>query len=279
MASAVLVLSYRVAGGFAGVGAAGGQGPGEPSGLSGSFDAPSVGLLVAMVVPAAGVAITGTRPSPRPGDGVLVVAAVLWCPAGAEGAVLVQHGGQVFQMLAGVVSGCFVLVVAGAGEGLEVEVEVAFTDGELPGPVSAARIGLAGRDEGRVHPVLRGGVARRARSSSCSGLPGGVAAGGLPAGVPDRSAVRAGHRHADGTSLVFGDFAREVAGEVSVDGTELVQVPGPGAGLEPGTGGEGQVQPAGHPVVPGPAGLGPAGLGSGGRGSGGAAARAVSVVV
>src|ERR1700678_4552251 len=94
-----------VAGGCAGVGAAGGEGPGEVSGLSGAFDVPAGCLFVAVVVAAAGVAVAPAAPSLRRGDGVFVVGLVLRCPAGAQGAVLVEDGGQVPEEFAGIVAG------------------------------------------------------------------------------------------------------------------------------------------------------------------------------
>src|ERR1700678_3852106 len=100
-----VTFSCWVAGGCAGVGAAGGEGPGEVSGLSGAFDVPAGCLFVAVVVAAAGVAVAPAAPSLRPGDGVFVVGLVLRCPAGAQGAVLVQDRGQVPEEFAGVVSG------------------------------------------------------------------------------------------------------------------------------------------------------------------------------
>ena len=50
-----VTVSGGVGGGCAGVGAAGGEGPGEVSGLSGAFDVPAGCLFVAVVVPAAGL--------------------------------------------------------------------------------------------------------------------------------------------------------------------------------------------------------------------------------
>src|SRR5580693_3540061 len=99
-----LAGSGRVAGGFAEVGTAGGEGPGEVAGLSGAFDVPAGCLFAAVVVPAARVAVAGTSPALRPGDGVLVVGPVFRGPAGPEGAVLVQHRGQVLQVFSGVVA-------------------------------------------------------------------------------------------------------------------------------------------------------------------------------
>jgi hypothetical protein len=63
--------------------------------------------------------------SVRPGDGVFVVGPLFGRAAGAEGAFLVEDGGQVTEVLAGVVSGGLVPVVARSGERFEVEVEVA----------------------------------------------------------------------------------------------------------------------------------------------------------
>ena len=51
--SATLVGSSRVGGGFAEVGASGGEGPGEPAGVAGSVDVPAGCLFVTMVVLAA----------------------------------------------------------------------------------------------------------------------------------------------------------------------------------------------------------------------------------
>lgn len=52
---------------------------------------------------------------------MLVVGAVLGGAAGGEGAFGVQHAGEVAKVLAGVVTGCLIAVVAGAVEVLELE--------------------------------------------------------------------------------------------------------------------------------------------------------------
>src|ERR1700678_301888 len=100
-----VTVSGWVAGGCAGVGAAGGEGPGEVSGLSGAFDVPAGCLFVAVVVAAAGVAVAPAAPSLRPGDGVFGVGLGPRCPAGAQGAVRVEDGGQVREEFAGIVAG------------------------------------------------------------------------------------------------------------------------------------------------------------------------------
>jgi len=80
---------------------------------------------------------------------VLVIAGPVRGAAGEEGAFLVQHRGEVLQELAGVVRGGLVLVVAGPGEGLEGEVELAVGDGELPGALAAWRpLIYLGQDSG-----------------------------------------------------------------------------------------------------------------------------------
>src|ERR1700677_359276 len=132
----------RVDGGAFGVGASGWEGPGEPAAGGSGIYLPA-GLLLVEVVTAA-YRTAGTQA----GDaalvmrrGVLVVAAAVRGPAGGEGAFLVQDRCEVPEVLAGVVGGGLVLVVAGPGEGLEGEAEFPVGDGELPGAQAARRPG------------------------------------------------------------------------------------------------------------------------------------------
>src|ERR1700678_706311 len=137
-------------GGSFGVGAAGWEGPGEPAGGGAGVDFP-VGLLLVEVI-AAAYGAAGTQA----GDaafvvrrGVLVVAAAVRGAAGGEGAFLVEDRCEVPEVLAGVVGGGLVLVVAGPGEGLEGEVEFPAGDGELPGAQAAWRpLIYLGQDSG-----------------------------------------------------------------------------------------------------------------------------------
>jgi hypothetical protein len=83
------------------------------------FQCPPGGLLLVVVVTAAGPGVTGTRAATRfPGDGVLEVAAPGVAQARRVGAFRVPYFDEVAECSAGVVGGGLVPVVAtGDGEG------------------------------------------------------------------------------------------------------------------------------------------------------------------